>query len=129
MTKILFDSDVLIEYLRDNPGVTREMELLAGSDALLAITPVTEAEIRRGLRSHEKEKTEQALNSFHCLDLTRPVGQRAGEYLRKYAKSHGLEIADALIAASAAVHKFSLCTFNWKHYPMSEIQRRRLDRF
>jgi len=34
---------------------------------------------------------------------------------------------DALIAAAAVIHQFALCTFNWKHYPMSELVRYRMD--
>ena len=126
MKKILFDSDVVIEYLRENPVVVRELDDLAASQAVLAITPVIEAEVRRGLRSNERERTERTLSAFECLDLTREIGKRAGEYLRAYSKSHGLELPDALIAAAAAIHRFALCTFNWKHYPMSEILKHRI---
>lgn len=121
--KILFDSDVLIQYLRGDAVVVEALNQVAGSDAILAITPVNEAEIRGGLRSNERQKTEKALNSFICLDLNRKVGQIAGHYLRTYSKSHGLESPDALIAAAAVVHGFQLCTFNWKHYPMTDIKR------
>lgn len=126
MKRILFDSDVLIEYLRDNPDVSNDIEALMGSDSLLAITPVTEAEIRRGMRSHERQKTDKVLRIFECLAMNRTVGERAGDFLRKFGKSHGLEMPDALIAASAVVHRFALCTFNWKHYPMSELHRYRI---
>ncbi|MBI2982557.1 MAG: PIN domain-containing protein [Deltaproteobacteria bacterium] len=126
MKKILFDSDVIIEYLRKNFGVVQEIDLLAASEAVLAITPVTEAEIIKGMRSNERERTERALTSLESLDLNRSVGRRAGEYLRKFGKSHGVELADALIAAAAVIHRFSLCTFNWKHYPMGEVERYRI---
>jgi len=62
-----------------------------------------------------------------CLDLNRQVGRLAGQYLRKFARSHGLEVPDALIAAAAVVHRFSLCSFNWRHYPMSDIERHRIE--
>jgi predicted nucleic acid-binding protein len=126
MKRILFDSDILIEYLRDNQHVATELDQLAASAAVLAITPVTEAEIRHGLRSNERQKTERALSQFECLELTRKVGQRAGDYLKKYRKSHGIELADALIAATAVINRFALCTFNWKHYPMSELGKYRI---
>lgn len=127
MKKILFDTDVLIEHLRGNSTVTSALGDLRESGALLALTAVSEAEIGQGMRSHEKEKTKEILGLFECLAIDRQVGQRAGEYLRTYAKSHGLEIADALIAAAATVHRFSLCTFNWKHYPMADIYRHRIE--
>ncbi|MCC6272297.1 MAG: type II toxin-antitoxin system VapC family toxin [Deltaproteobacteria bacterium] len=121
--KILFDTDVLIEYLRGNETVLKGMRNLVEGEHILAFTPITSAEIYRGARSNEKSKTEALLGSLECLELDAKVGKRAGEYLRSYSRSHGVELVDALIAAAAHVHKFSLCTFNWKHYPMSEIER------
>ena len=128
MTKILFDTDVLIEHLRENPKVTSQIADLYRTHNILACSAISEAEIYQGLRSNEREMTEKIMDYFTCLEVGRTVGRRAGEYLRKYGKSHGLELADALIAASSAIHKFALCTFNWKHYPMSEVERFRIDR-
>ena len=45
----------------------------------------------------------------------------AGEYLRKYAKSHSVGIGDALIAGTAHEMKMLLVTRNVKHYPMKSI--------
>ena len=128
MPKILFDSDVIIEYLRKNEKVVDAIEALMLSDSTLAIAPVTEAEIRRGLRSHERQKTEKTLSAFECLVTDRRVGKQAGDYLRTYTRSHGLEIPDALVAATGFVYNFSLCTFNWKHYPMQDLQQYRMER-
>lgn len=128
MKKILLDTDVLIELLRGNEKVAFHIQELITKKHLLAYTPISEAEIYKGLRSNEKEKTKVTLGAFDCLPLGREVGKRAGEYMRSYGKSHALELADALIAASAFVHRFALCTFNWKHYPMNDIDSYRIDR-
>ena len=45
----------------------------------------------------------------------------AGKYLRQYAKSHPVELADALIAATVSAHKVELWTRNRKRYPMKGI--------
>jgi predicted nucleic acid-binding protein len=50
-----------------------------------------------------------------------PVGLRAGEYLRRYRKSHAVELGDALIAASAVASGARLWTRNRKHYPMRDL--------
>ncbi len=128
MKKIIFDTDVLIEHLRGNPQVTSQLSELHEAKNILAYTPISEAEIFRGLRSNERQKTEAILSHFECLDLTHLIGRKAGEWMRQYSKSHGLELADALIAASAAIHRFALCSFNWKHYPMREVERFEIDR-
>jgi predicted nucleic acid-binding protein len=129
MKKILLDTDILIEHLRDNFNVMEQLlELQQDPKVLLAYTPVTEAEIIRGLRSHERQKTEKVLGYFDVIVMNKEVGRVAGNYLRKYASSHGLKLADALIAATASVHHFSLCTFNIRYYPMQDIKYHRIDR-
>lgn len=128
MKKILFDTDVLIELLRGNEKVGFRVRELITQKHLLVYTPISEAEIYKGLRSNEKEKTKMALEAFECLPLGREAGKRAGEYMKSYGKSHALELPDALIAASAFIHHFALCTFNWKHYPMNDIDSYRIDR-
>jgi predicted nucleic acid-binding protein len=45
-----------------------------------------------------------------------------GHYLKSYAKSHGVELGDALIAACASSEDLQLWTRNKKHYPMRDIR-------
>jgi len=56
-----------------------------------------------------------------CVPIDAEIGRRAGEYLRLYAKSHGVELGDALIAATASIHGLTLWTRNRKHYPMKDL--------
>ena len=45
------------------------------------------------------------------------AGELAGERLRRYRRSHRLELGDALIAASAMQYGERLATLNRRHYP------------
>jgi predicted nucleic acid-binding protein len=54
------------------------------------------------------------------LDAT--TGRHAGGYLARYARSHGLELADALIAAAAATSGLRLWTLNRRRYPMRDLE-------
>ncbi|MFH1436826.1 MAG: type II toxin-antitoxin system VapC family toxin, partial [Pseudomonadota bacterium] len=56
------------------------------------------------------------------LPVTDVIGKKAGQYLKEFNKSHGLEIADALIAASASHYRMQLWTLNTRHYPMTDIK-------
>ena len=49
------------------------------------------------------------------------VGRRAGSYLARYARSHGLEIGDALVAAAASTTGLRLWTLNRRDYPMPDV--------
>ena len=50
------------------------------------------------------------------------MGRRAGAYLARYARSHGVELADALVAAAATTAGLHLWTLNRKHYPMPDVR-------
>jgi hypothetical protein len=47
---------------------------------------------------------------------------KAGQYLKSYAKSHGVQLGDALIAACGSVENLQLWTLNRKHYPMKDVE-------
>jgi predicted nucleic acid-binding protein len=50
------------------------------------------------------------------------TGRRTGGYLLRHARSHGVEIADALVAAAASTTGLYLWTLNRKHYPMEDLR-------
>jgi predicted nucleic acid-binding protein len=120
---ILIDSDVLIEVLRGRDrAVLKQWDELGVSDAVLLCSPVTVAEIWHGARPKEFAVLEALFASLICVPIDLEIGRRAGEYLSRHHASHHVELGDALIAATAAVHGAALWTRNRKHYPMPEIE-------
>ena len=99
---VLVDSDVLLEVsrARDASIVSRWMAL-STSDTPILFSPVTEAELWAGARPSEHEFLEELFGAMTCAPVNAGVGRRAGDYLRRYRKSHGVELGDALIAATA----------------------------
>ena len=119
---VLLDSDVVIEILRQrDASILSQWSELAGSEALVLTTPVTVAEIEAGARPSEVKKIDQFFSLLECASIDEHVGKLAGELMRRYSRSHNLEIADALIAATAIRRKAALWTRNLKHYPMPEL--------
>lgn len=119
---ILIDTDILIEVSRARNALLLEAwaSLIKHLDPVL-YTPVTAAEIWAGARPLEFHSTTMLLQSLHCIPITSATGELAGHFLRTYAKSHHLQISDALIAASAVQTGAHLWTRNRKHYPMPEL--------
>jgi predicted nucleic acid-binding protein len=119
---ILLDSDVIIEALRGRQRVV---------DALLAVetagTPtyccaVAWAEIYAGVRRGEEVATEAFFRARGEVTIDAETGRRAGSYLARYARSHGLELADALVAAAASTAGLVLWTQNRRDYPMADVR-------
>lgn len=126
---LLVDSDVLIEALRGNSVVSNQLKTLHLSGHVLSYSPVTRAELRYGLRPGEETRVADLFDRLVCMEIDGEIGEKAGEYLAKYRKSHGVQLGDALIAASAFRSRSALVTFNRKHYPMSDILFHDLARF
>lgn len=122
MRAVLIDSDILIEVsrARDQTLLTRWVEL-GSSETVIVSSPVTVAELWHGARAHKEKALNALFAGMTCIPIDAEIGRRAGDYLRQYAKSHHVELGDALIAATASIHKAELWTRNRRHYPMKDL--------
>lgn len=125
MAKLLLDTDVLVEWLRRNESVVTWVKARDAAGDYLGCTPVTIAEVYAGLRAREEFVVVDLLRVLHCVEIDERVGRKAGHYRRTFGRSHGVEIADALIAAAAHVHGLTLVSLNLRHYPMRDVRKRR----
>lgn len=119
---VLTDSDILREVSRgrDKTMVSQWLEL-GQSDALILYSAVSAAELWADARPPEYTALDALFDSLLCVPIDAALGRRAGQYLRRYRKSHAVELGDALIAASAVERRARLWTRNRKHYPMPEL--------
>lgn len=125
LTGVLLDSDVIIEILRGNAEVAERLAALEAGGTPTYCSPIAWAEICAGIRPGEERATEAFLSARGELLLDADVGRRAGSYLARHARSHGVRIADALVAAAASVCGLRLWTLNVRHYPMDDLQLHR----
>ncbi|MEB3316628.1 MAG: type II toxin-antitoxin system VapC family toxin [Cyanobacteriota bacterium] len=113
---LVLDSDVLIDYLRDQP---QAVAFLEGTEQALAISAITIAELYAGVRDgEERQQLDTFVAAFTVLPLECQPAQRAGLWRRQYGPSHGTGLADALIAASVEAAGATLVTLNQRHFPM-----------
>lgn len=97
---MIFDSDVLIWTFRKNDAAEK---LLLNSENIL-ISAVSYMELLQGvLNKQELQRILKFLNIFdvQILDITPEITHRAMKYVEDYALSDSMELADALIAATA----------------------------
>ncbi|HTW44844.1 MAG TPA: type II toxin-antitoxin system VapC family toxin [Acidobacteriaceae bacterium] len=119
---VLVDSDVLIEVSRHRDGKLISAWLtLTESEIEVVYSPVSAAELWAGALAYEHDVLTRLFRSLRCASSNEETGRLAGDYLRHYRKSHGLELPDALIAAAAVQNGAMLWTRNRKHYPMKEV--------
>ncbi len=112
---MLFDADVLIWVSRRNPKAIRAVD----SDASPALSVVTYMELIEGVRDKsELQATQEMVAQFGLtvLPLSENIGLRATLYLEEFRFAHELDLADALVAATAVENAEALCTANVKHF-------------
>lgn len=114
---MLIDTDVLIWNMRGNE---RAAELLDGAVGF-TLSAVTYMELVQGARDKaELRALRRALQFWQATvrPLDDEISNRAMYLIETYALSHGLQMADALIAATAISLGDVLVTGNDKHYRM-----------
>jgi predicted nucleic acid-binding protein len=113
---LLIDTDVLIDYLRDQADAVAYLN--AAAERLL-LSAVTVAELYAGVREGaERIALDDFIKDFEIVQVDKEIASIGGLYRRDYIKSHGTGLADAIIAATAAIRQADLVTLNKKHFPM-----------
>ena len=112
---LLVDTDVLIWLLRGKGSARAAVEACSSVE----ISAVTYMELLQGVRSNaELRLLRRTVRSsgWRILPLTEAIGHRATLYIERFGLSHGLRLADALIAATAVEAGAALLTGNARHY-------------
>ena len=116
MPGLLTDTDVLIDYLR---GTTEAIAYVEKNPGGFFISAMSVGELYAGVREgKERDALEVFLREFEVIPVNFQIAWRGGIFCRDYRKSHGVGLADALIAATAEVNQLTLVTMNQKHFPM-----------
>ena len=112
---MLVDTDVLIWHLRGYPQATRRLDQLGA----LTISAVSYLEVLQGLRNKAELVAVQKMmrkRNATMLPLTEAITRRAVALMESLTLSHGMQMGDALIAATALEHGLPVLTANIKHF-------------
>lgn len=117
--RFLVDTDVLIDYLKGHPAAMAFVE--ANADRIV-LSAMSVAELYAGVRGDAGDPEQVALSElldlFPVVAIDSQVAKAGGLHRRDYGKSHGVGLADAVVAATADVASASVKTLNIRHYPM-----------
>jgi hypothetical protein len=93
------------------------------------ISVITYMELVQGMRNKEElQELRKALKEWNSniLFISEVISAKALFFIERYYLSHSLELADALIAATAISHGIPILTGNYKHYQMiNELEIKR----
>ena len=112
---MLFDTDVLTWALRGSKKAAREID----GDENRFISAVNYMELMQGARNkQEQSMIKQFLNEldFTVLPITEAISHRAMIFIEEHALRSGIQLADALVFATACENGLTLCSANQKHF-------------
>jgi len=113
---ILLDTDVLIDFFRGNE---KAEAFINTYNARIILSSIVVAELYAGVKEDAEQDTLQEFVSlFRVVPVSAEIGKIGGLYKRDYGKSHGVGLADAILAATAEIENAELKTLNIRHYPM-----------
>ena len=121
MQSVLIDTDTAIDYLRGSQEAANLLgQLWKENSAYLSILSVYE--LYAGMRTTEKEDTEDFINACNIEPVTLHIAKKAGEIYRYWrSKSKTITSIDCMIAATATTQKHKIATRNKNHYPEKEL--------
>ena len=110
MERILLDTNILIDVMRGyEPTALRLDELITTHELVTSV--VTYLELVAGCQNKQALGTvEKLLENFQILPIDVDSSNRTAELVKQYNLSHGLLLADALIAAIALTNTLPLLT-------------------
>ena len=119
---MIIDTDVLIWYMKGNE---KAYEIIEKSNTFF-ISVVTYIELVQGMRNKkELNNLRKALRGWNAqiLYISEEVSAKAMFYVEQHFLSHSIQLADALIGATAIAYGFPILTANDRHYKvMKDIQ-------
>ncbi len=112
---ILCDTNVIIETLKGDDKTIKIIERIGLEN--IAISSVTVMELYFGaFNKRELNKIKKYLKALNVVHFDNTVSELAVNMIESYSKSHGLQIPDAIIAATALSLEIKLFTLNLKDF-------------
>lgn len=112
---MVIDTDVLIWYMKGNQKAYKTIE----NSKHFSISVVTYMELVQGMRDkNELNNLRRALNTWgsKILYISEEISVKAMFFVEQHFLSHSIQLADALIGATAISHGLPILTGNDKHY-------------
>ncbi len=119
---MVIDTDVIIWYMKGNEKAYKTIE----NSKNFFISVVTYMELVQGMRNKkELNNLRKALHDWNSkiLYISEEISVKAMFFVEQHYLSHSIQLADALIGATAVAYGLPILTSNDKHYKvLKDIQ-------
>lgn len=113
---ILLDTDVLVDFFRGHP---KAIAFINARSTRIILSSIVVAELYAGVKGDEElAALDNFVSLFPVFPVSADLARAGGLYKRDFGASHGVGLADAILAATAEDARAELKTLNTRHYPM-----------
>jgi predicted nucleic acid-binding protein len=85
----------------------------------IILSSIVIAELYAGIKGEDEQVAlDKFVSLFRVIPVNTEIAKAGGFYKRQFNRSHGIGLADAIIAASVEAKNAELKTLNTRHYPM-----------
>lgn len=114
MGLMIVDTNIVIDLLNGEDDAREFIDSHLNEKLYLSV--ITVSEVYSGIKKQEAEVFEDLLTLFQLKSVDKSISVQAGLLRRKFMKSHGIEIPDAIIAATANDLNVPVATLDKKHF-------------
>jgi|SRR5690554_877890 len=113
---VIIDTDILIDFGLDRKDAVETLAKLEDQFDL-KVSVITALELYAGCRSkRDLNSVDDLLLHFSVEHLSKNISELSFNLMREFRSSHGVEINDMLIAATALYSEAKFISKNQKHY-------------
>jgi predicted nucleic acid-binding protein len=112
---VLCDTNIFIHAFNGNPATITALTRIGTTQIVLSA--ITVMELLQGMgNKKELAQMKKKIKYYDVIHITPEVSQKAIELVDQFKLSHGLQIPDAIIGATAVIYKLPLFTYNVRDF-------------
>jgi len=112
---VLCDTNIFISAFNGRLDTIAQLNTIGLTDIVLS--SITVMELFQGMGNKgELVQMKKKIKFYDVVQMDEAISQKAVEFIETYKLSHGLQIPDAIIGATAVVHQIPLFTYNVKDF-------------
>ena len=112
---ILCDTNIFISAFNGRKDTVEQLETIGLDNVVLSA--VTVMELIQGMgNKNELAQMKRKIKYYDIVQIDKSISIRAIEFIESFKLSHGLQIPDAIIGATAVEYQIPLYTYNVKDF-------------
>lgn len=112
---VLCDTNIFISAFNGRQSTIDQLDIIGLNDVLLSA--VTVRELYQGMGDkRELARMKKKIKFYDVIQIDEYISTKAIDFVEKYKLSHGLQIPDAIIGATAVVYQIPLYTYNVRDF-------------